>query len=154
MKKNLLIILGSIFLVACQRDVVYTEFQSLPLRGWEADSVLHFTPSITDTTTDYQMQITVRHTDAYPYQNLWLFVDISKDSVLLTKDTIECTLANERGAWYGKGLTIHELPLLYDDQYRFANSGEYQISIQQGMRNDTLSGIKELGVKIISNGKE
>jgi gliding motility-associated lipoprotein GldH len=97
------------------------------------------------------MQITIRHTDAYPYQNLWLFVDIEQDSLVLTRDTIECYMANERGEWLGGGLTVHELPLLYSDHYLFTNSGEYLISITQGMRNDTLIGIKEVGVKIIRN---
>jgi gliding motility-associated lipoprotein GldH len=97
------------------------------------------------------MQITIRHTDAYPYQNLWLFVDIEQDSLVLTRDTIECYMANERGEWLGGGLTVHELPLLYSDHYQFTNSGEYRISITQGMRNDTLIGIKEVGVKIIRN---
>jgi gliding motility-associated lipoprotein GldH len=97
------------------------------------------------------MQITIRHTDAYPYQNLWLFVDIEQDSLVLTRDTIECYMANERGEWLGGGLTVRELPLLYSDHYQFTNSGEYLISITQGMRNDTLIGIKEVGVKIIRN---
>jgi gliding motility-associated lipoprotein GldH len=97
------------------------------------------------------MLITIRHTDAYPYQNLWLFVDIQKDSIPVTRDTIECYMANERGEWLGGGLSIHELPLLYNDNYQFASIGEYQISITQGMREDTLIGIKEVGVKIIRN---
>jgi gliding motility-associated lipoprotein GldH len=60
-------------------------------------------------------------------------------------------LANDRGEWLGSGLTIHELPLLYDDNFRFATNGEYHIAITQGMRSDTLMGIKEIGVKIIQN---
>jgi gliding motility-associated lipoprotein GldH len=151
MKRNILILIVSLLLVGCQGDIVYTVFKSLPNVGWEADSSLCYQPVITDSVADYQMLITIRHTDAYPYQNLWLFVDIEQDSLLLTRDTIECYMANERGEWLGGGLTVHELPLLYSENYRFANSGEYQISITQGMREDTLVGIKEVGVKIIRN---
>ena len=151
MKRNILILITSLLLVGCQGDIVYTVFKSLPNVGWEADSSLCYQPVITDSVADYQMLITIRHTDVYPYQNLWLFVDIEQDSLLLTRDTIECYMANERGEWLGGGLTVHELPLLYSDRYQFANSGEYQISITQGMREDTLVGIKEVGVKIIRN---
>ena len=151
MKRNILILIVSLLLVGCQGDIVYTVFKSLPNVGWEADSSLCYQPVITDSIADYQMLITIRHTDVYPYQNLWLFVDIEQDSLLLTRDTIECYMANERGEWLGGGLTVHELPLLYSDSYQFANSGEYQISITQGMREDTLIGIKEVGVKIIRN---
>ena len=151
MKRNLLIVIISILLVSCQDNVVYTAFKTLPLMGWEADSSLCYNPTITDSTAVYQMQITVRHTDAYPFQNLWLFVDINKDTLNIIRDTIECYLANDRGEWLGSGLTIHELPLLYDDNFRFATNGEYHIAITQGMRSDTLMGIKEIGVKIIQN---
>ena len=151
MRRNILILITSLLLVGCQGDIVYTAFNTLPNAGWEADSSLCYQPTITDSVSDYQMLITIRHTDAYPYQNLWLFVDIKKDSVSLRRDTIECYMANERGEWLGGGLSIHELPLLYNDSYQFANSGEYHISITQGMRKDTLIGIKEVGVKIIRN---
>lgn len=151
MKRNILILIVSLLLVGCQGDIVYTVFKSLPNVGWEADSSLCYQPVITDSVADYQMLITIRHTDVYPYQNLWLFVDIEQDSLLLTRDTIECYMANERGEWLGGGLTVHELPLLYSENYQFSNSGEYQISITQGMREDTLVGIKEVGVKIIRN---
>ena len=141
MKKNILILITSLLLVGCQGDIVYTAFKTLPNTGWEADSSLCYQPLIADSILNCQMLITIRHTDAYPYQNLWLFVDIQKDSVPLTRDTIECYMANERGEWLGGGLTVHELPLLYSNSYQFANSGEYQISITQGMREDTLVGI-------------
>lgn len=151
MRRNILILIVSLLLVSCQGDIVYTAFNTLPHAGWAADSSLCYQPTITDSVSDYQMLITIRHTDAYPYQNLWLFVDIEQDSVSLRRDTIECYMANERGEWLGGGLSIHELPLLYSDSYQFANSGEYNISITQGMREDTLIGIKEVGVKIIRN---
>ena len=77
MKRNILILIVSLLLVGCQGDIVYTVFRSLPNVGWEADSSLCYNPVITDSVADYQMLITIRHTDAYPYQNLWLFVDIA-----------------------------------------------------------------------------
>lgn len=151
MRRNLLIVIYSLLLVGCQRGVIYTQFQSIPSHGWEADSALDFDATIADSVTDYELQITLRHTDKYPYQNLWLFVDISNDSSLICTDTIECYLANERGEWLGGGLSIYELPLLYNQHQRFPNIGNYTISIHQGMRSDTLVGIQELGLKIISN---
>ena len=74
MKRNILILIVSLLLVGCQGDIVYTVFKSLPNVGWESDSSLCYQPVITDSVADYQMLITIRHTDVYPYQNLWLFV--------------------------------------------------------------------------------
>lgn len=150
MKRNLVIAIVSLLLTACGGNVVYTEFKSLPVKGWEADSLLVFEPTINDTLTDYEMQITIRHTDAYPYQNMWLFVGVEKDSTVILTDTIEFFLANDRGEWLGGGLTVKELPLMYREKYQFANSGTYHITLQQGMREDALRGVTEVGVKISS----
>ena len=153
MTRNIVIFLFGLLLLlsSCGHSVAYNAFVSLPMEGWHEDSVLSYDVCVADSTIDYDILIVVRHTNKYAYQNLWLFVDIEKDSVSLRRDTIECYMANERGEWLGGGLSIHELPLLYSDSYQFANSGEYNISITQGMREDTLIGIKEVGVKIIRN---
>jgi gliding motility-associated lipoprotein GldH len=150
MKRNLVIAIISLLLTACGGNVVYTQFKSLPVKGWEADSLVTFEPVINDTLANYEMQITIRHTDAYPYQNMWLFVGIEKDSTVLLTDTIEFYLANDRGEWLGGGLTVKELPLLYRESHQFANSGTYRITLQQGMREETLKGITEVGVQILS----
>ena len=96
----------------------------------------------------YEVQIIVRHTERYPYQNLWLFVDVKQDSLLLHRDTIESFLANERGEWYGAGMQLHELPLLYLENIALT-AGQYTIAIQQGMREDQLRGITDVGLKVI-----
>ena len=148
MKKVILLTLISGLLIACQQGDVFSEFQSLPAQGWSADSVMVFSPNITDTMGDYQMQVTVRHTDRYPYQNLWLFVNVKKDSMVLRCDTIESFMANERGEWYGSGMKIYELPLLYLEHITLSE-GEYEVTIQQGMREDILRGITDVGVSVL-----
>ena len=113
MKKILLAVI-SVLLMGCQQGVVYTEFASLPSVGWEADSMVCFTPVLTDTVGSYDMSIVMRHTDRYAYQNLWLFVDVKADSVVIRRDTINGMLADEKGNWYGKGMYIFlkALPLV------------------------------------------
>lgn len=150
MKKVVLLALISVLWLGCQRGVVYSGFQQLPAQGWEADSALQFVPTLTDTLGSYQMQIIVRHTDRYAYQNLWLFVDVQKDSILLRRDTIESYLANERGEWYGSGMSKMTLPLLYMENIALP-AGEYQITVQQGMREEQLRGITDVGLKVINN---
>lgn len=150
MKKVVLLALISVLWLGCQRGVVYSEFQQLPAQGWEADSALQFVPNLTDTLGSYQVQIILRHTDRYAYQNLWLFVDVQKDSILLRRDTIESYLANERGEWYGSGMSKMTLPLLYMENIALP-AGEYRITVQQGMREEQLRGITDVGLKVINN---
>lgn len=134
-------------LVACNRDIVYSEFHSVPLKEWGADSVLTYRFDITDTLATYQMLVCVRHTEQYPYQNMWLFVGDS-----LRQDTIEFYLANDRGEWLGNGRNgLIEMPVLYEEAYRFPHSGEQVWHIQQGMREQSLRGISDVGLIIKKN---
>ena len=150
MRKIALLAAISWLLVSCQQGVVFTEFQALSGNNWAADSVIGFTPVLDDSMAVYDMQLSIRHTDKYPYQNLWLFVDVKQDSILLRRDTIEAMLANERGVWLGNGISNYTLPLLYLEQVQL-QSGEYQVIVQQGMREETLRGISDLGLKVIKN---
>ena len=127
MKKIILLILINVSLLSCNRNLVFSEFQSLPMRGWEADSVLVYAPQIVDTTSKYELQIIIRHTDKYPYQNLWLFVDVKKDSTILRRDTIESFLADDRGQWLGYGMRLYELPILYLDKLNLTQGDDYEV---------------------------
>lgn len=148
MKKIILLILINVSLLSCNRNLVFSEFQSLPMRGWEADSVLVYAPQIVDTNSTYELQIIIRHTDKYPYQNLWLFVDVKKDSTILRRDTLESFLADDRGQWIGHGMRLYELPILYLDKLYLPQCGDYEVVMQHGMREDTLPGIIDVGLQI------
>ena len=155
MKKVLLAIISLLF-IACQHNVVYTEFKSIPNKGWHSDSAIHFDAVLTDSLSDYTVTMTMRHTDRYAYQNLWLFVDIVQDSLLLRRDTVNAMLADNQGKWYGSGVFVKELEMVYLNNIVLP-LGEYQIVLQQAMRTEMLNGISDIGLKIIKNtedGKE
>ena len=148
MRKAILIAIISLILVGCRQDVVYSHFESIPTTGWDADSAKVFYPTLEDSLGDYEILIHIRHTDRYAYQNLWMFVDLNADSVLLRRDTIEVQMANARGEWVSKGITQHTLPIIYLDQVSL-DSGSYTVHIQQGMREEKLRGISEVGLKVV-----
>lgn len=137
----------SVLCASCQHRTVYSESRTLPLSGWHADSVLHYEFEITDTTAVYDVLLYVRHTQQYPYQNMWLFVN---------NDTIEFYLADQRGRWLGNGWgNLREMPVLYRHKLLFSHAGTYSYQIRQGMREDILRGVNDVGVKIEKcDGKE
>ena len=90
------------------------------------------------------MLIYVRHTERYPYQNMWLFVDDNG-----YRDTIEFYLADDRGQWLGnKQNGFIEMPVLYEDTKQFADTGRYTLTIRHGMRDSLLRGITDIGMEI------
>lgn len=153
MKKSfyiLMIVAMASLLSACSHDIVYSRFIPVSSEKWDADSVLRFDFAILDTTPDYRMIVYVRHTERYPYQNMWLFVGEGQ-----YRDTIEFYLADDRGQWLGdKNHGFIEMPVLLEEEKHFPDTGTYTLTIQQGMRDSLLRGITDIGVEIIRNGKE
>lgn len=136
----LLILLSSVMLTACSDGIVYSEYRQLPSKGWHADSVMSFTFDIADTVAMYDIVINVRHMDNYPYQNMWLFVEL---------DTIEFYLADNYGNWLGNGKNgLIEMPVLYEQNYTFSHTGAHTIRLQHGMRTDWLKGVNAVGVEV------
>lgn len=134
-------------LTACRRDIVYSQFYPIPSEKWNADSVMRFDYTISDAAPSYRMIIYVRHTERYPYQNMWLFAGDS-----LHRDTIEFYLADDRGQWLGNRHNgFIEMPVLLEENKHFADTGVYYIEIQQGMRDTLLRGISDVGLEIIQN---
>ena len=137
-------------LAACSSDIVYGRFVSIPSEEWHMDSVVRFDYSIVDTTTDYSIVVYVRHTERYPYQNIWLFAGDSSHC-----DTIGCYLADDRGRWLGdKQHGLLEMPVFIEEKVHFQDTGKYVMTIQHGMRDTVLRGVMDIGLEIKRYGQE
>ena len=140
---------------SCRNDIVYSRFSPISYPDgtitstdkWHMDSVMRYDYTITDAESDYRMLIYVRHTERYPYQNMWLFVGDS-----LHQDTIEFYLADDRGQWLGdKHHGFIEMPVLLEENYHFADTGAYYLEIMHGMRDSVLRGVTDIGLEIRKN---
>jgi len=156
--KNLaIIVLSSLLLSACGRSTMFSDYQSVDINGWQMDSVLRFDIPITDTASAYNVILHIRHTDAYPYQNMWLFVNDGTKNIgdVAKTDTIEFYLADDRGQWLGNGHAIKDMPVLYREHFQFSaenlhtSDSIYTLTIQQGMREVLLPGVCEIGVEVV-----
>ena len=146
----LLIAAAASLLSACSHDIVYSRFVPISTEEWTTDSVLRFDYTIQDAAADYRIIVYVRHSERYPYQNMWLFCSFGTplDSVTLWhNDTIEFYLADDRGQWLGnKAISYMEMPVLFAQNYRFHREGEYQFTITQAMRETLLRGVSDVGL--------
>ncbi|HKK82580.1 MAG TPA: gliding motility lipoprotein GldH [Prolixibacteraceae bacterium] len=145
-------ILGGVMLmlfVSCQQRSVYQEYQTVDSNGWHADSVLSFNFEIEDTTETYRILFNNRNLDSYPYQNIWLFVEIMAPDSSLVFDTIEYQLARPNGKWVGEGTSgVYDTRLIYRDNVYFPLSGSYTFDVKHGMRNNKLKGISDFGLSV------
>jgi gliding motility-associated lipoprotein GldH len=150
MLNKLLLFCMTIFILSsCNSDVVFSKYQKFDENEWYAKDKAVFDIDITDTLTLNNISLMVRHADAYPYSNLFLFVTtVYPDGKTLT-DTMEVILADEKGKWQGSGAgDIFDFKIPIKKNVRFPLSGKYQFSFVQGMRVDPLPLIMDFGLEI------
>ena len=143
-------LLVAVLLVGCNSNVVYDNSVRVANPTWHCDSVACFEVEVTDTTTDYESAILIRNSGDYMYQNLWLFItEIAPDSTI-TCDTIEYYLADNYGRWLGSGIgSLYTSLYYYKEDLYYSQEGVYRYEIRQGMREDELEGITNIGMRIL-----
>lgn len=153
-----LALLPLLLLCSCTQRTIFSEYHSLPRNGWDADSAICFAFATPDTINNYDIIVSIRHTQHYPYQNMWLFVDessvnrFSEAPYNTTTDTIEFYLADERGKWLGNGYgNIREMPVLYQHNITFPSSDTISLCIRHAMRDNELHGVDKIGMQIVKS---
>ena len=146
------IILFSMYVIchSCTKPVYYEQYQTID-NPWDKNREYFFTCEIEDHTVTYNISINIRNNNLYPYQNLWLFYTEEQPERLVLRDTIECMLADDYGKWIGSGISIYHLKIPIRTQYKFPQKGQYTFKIRQGMRDDRLKGIEQIGVRLEKN---
>ena len=136
-------------LISCDRARVYDNSIDIINQSWNKDSLVRFTFNIEDTLSLHRFYINVRHNTDYPYSNIYFFMSGKFPDGHTTRDTIECLLADPKGNWIGKGSgKIRDNRILLREHLRFPVSGEYIIEIEQAMRDVSLRGIEDIGIRI------
>jgi len=145
----LFIVLIALLFSACDTNVVFEKYKKIPQTGWQKDSLVVFTIPITDTLQNHNLSLNIRNDIKYSYSNLWLFIKITQPGKTAVTDTFEVMLANGAGKWLGEGfggIKTRQVP--YRSGVYFPVSGDYKISIQQGMRDENLKAITDVGIRI------
>lgn len=133
----------------CDRNRVYEEYIPLPDHQWNRTNVLVFNVEITDTVNPHNIYVNVRNGGQYQYSNLFLFIKTISPSGHWIRDTVECTLADEKGRWLGSGLgDIATLQVPYKVNVRFPYPGLYSFEIEQAMRTQQLKHLFDIGLRI------
>lgn len=143
------ILLLFLSVVSCDRKRVFESYRELDKRGWNKDSVVVFNVHLTDTVKNHNLFVNIRNKGTYPYSNLWLFLTIGSPDGKMHTDTVEYTLAEPSGRWKGSGIGgLHDNQILYKSSVFFPHKGNYKFQIKQGMRDNVLQGIRDVGIRI------
>ena len=147
-----LFVLILIVFSACDRNKVFEDYKTIPEALWNKDSLVQFNVPVTDTTIYHNLYVNVRNDVSYPYSNIWLFIEIEDPLGEAVTDTFEVTLAEPSGKWLGDGFGgLKTLQRVYRRNIYFPVSGNYKINIRQGMREENLGGISDIGFRVEKN---
>ncbi len=128
-----------------------------PIEGWKYGRTFVYLPEIADSMAQGELALLVRHTNDYPYSNLWLELETQQPAdsghVKIIRDSICITLADVYGKWYGRGqgTTFEKIDTLYVD-YTLANNAP--LRLRHIMRPERITGIEKVGLIFTANDHE
>lgn len=147
-------VLLAVSLVSCGQ-MMFQESQTVPNKNWEIGNNITFDVEVKDTMVGYDFYIDLRNEANYPYANIYMFVNTIFPSGKSAKDTVECILADRTGRWLGNGLgDVIDNHILFKENIRFPNKGTYSFAFEQGMRNEALPAIIDVGISIEKHTKK
>ncbi|MFC1732133.1 gliding motility lipoprotein GldH [candidate division KSB1 bacterium] len=150
-QKTLLFLIFFFFivLISCDNTRVFDESISISENGWDYNKSVKLETEIMDTTSLHNFYINIRNSTDYSYSNIYLFVKTVFPNGRVSRDTVQAILANKEGNWIGKGSgKIRDNQILISKNFRFPYQGMYVFEIEQAMREKTLLGIKDIGIRI------
>jgi gliding motility-associated lipoprotein GldH len=148
-KHNIIISVLICFLYfSCEKNAIYDQYQAIDNTSWEKDKEYYFTFDVSDISIPYNVSLEIRNNNLYPYQNLWIFCNEEQPIGPLQRDTIECLLADDFGKWYGSGISLFQSSFPIRKNHLFPHKGQYTFSFRQGMRDNSLPGIQEIGLRV------
>jgi gliding motility-associated lipoprotein GldH len=153
----LFILLVPFVFVSCDSNSVFDKYKSVP-NQWHKDSIVSFKVNPPDSINAYNLFVTLRNTNDYKFNNLFLIVGMNFPNGKVIKDTLEYKMAKPNGELLGSGFSdVKENKLWYKEQVVFEESGEYTVNIQHAMRENgkvngviDLEGITDIGFRIES----
>ena len=137
LEKAVLGLVTVVVMTACQGNVLYHSYCPLSPDGWDRCDTVWFDADVQfDETMAYQYRIGIRHSDSYPYRDIWLKAG---------RDTLHIHLADGEGRWKGNGIGethLLELPVnLYAPE---DTSG--RIGVIHLMQHNPLPGVSHIGL--------
>ena len=82
--------------IGCGQPPLMADSRDIAMEGWSSAEPVLFHWEIQDTLKRYDVLLDVRHSQTYPYSNLYLFLTYRFPNGKSRVDTVECTLAPKK----------------------------------------------------------
>ena len=139
----------SYLLVSCGGDVVFEKYYELPSAKWDYDDAINYEVDIKDVSKTYDLYVNIRHTNDYPYSNLWTMLYYAPVNGQGTQQRMEFKLAQSDGKWLGNGFgstVTHEIKVR--SGMKFEQPGKMIFTIQHDMRVNPVPAVSHVGLRL------
>ena len=138
-----------LLLNSCGNKVVFSKYNTFGENEWFTKDKVTFDVEMTDVNSLHDISVMIRHAEAYPYSNLFVFLTTKYPDGKVTLDTLECILASAKGEWMGHGAgDIFDITIPLKQSTKFPLAGKYSFTFEQAMRTDPLPLIMDFGFEI------
>lgn len=136
-------------LFACGPTPYYSDIHELNNEKWTTEEVVTFSPSISDTSSVYELQLIIDHQDTYSYENVYFKIVTKFPDREDREENLSVDLATKTGAWLGKcsGASC-KCKIYLLENFKFPALGDYTFEIRQYTRDENLSGINSLEMQL------
>lgn len=149
-------LLFAIILTSCgdNKSYIINETNEFENRMWAESDTLDFKVNITDTTTRYNLGMTLKHNKDYTYQNVYLMIHTKFPDGKRFSKQVNIDIADKTGKWYSdcSGSTC-KVEITIQREAIFNQAGEYTFTVEQFTRDEQLGNIQSLAFHIEDTGK-
>lgn len=144
----------SIIFLSCKGNSYYHHSETISAKGWDLNETLYFQDSLlADAPENLHYEVDLRHSNLYPYQNLWLYIRTKASDGTNRLDSINWKLSEPSGLWLGSGWgSLYSLTYRLPDLTIKKTVGNrwFRIEVQHGLKDQTLPGIEDVGIHLFS----
>lgn len=139
-----------ISLTACDSLGVAEQLVSFEKQAWPAEQQPGFRFELKDTNSSYNIYFVLRHTDSYPYKNIWItYGHQYSGEKTVTFENKNLTLADDATGWRGAAMVdiIEQRVLLTPNPVKI-QPGTSIFQVEHLMRINPLPHVLQAGVRL------
>ena len=141
--------------VACGPTPYFSESFDIDPEGWRTENEVVFSPTITDTTATYELQLIIDHKTDYRYENIYFRIKTLFPDRPTQEENLTVDLATKKGKWVGKCSGENcKVKIYLLDNFKFPSIGKYSFDIRQYTRDEQLTGVSGLQLELYQKERD
>ena len=148
--RRLLFIIPILLLTACNSGVIYKEYKDLsPNIVWKKSKKIEFEVPVEDTTTTYDMILTLRHITGFPWKEMRINMQMTTPSGIVSHKKYQIQVMDEDKNYVGSGSGDYwDIEQLMEKKIKFHEQGIYTFTATHDMPVEPVPFVMELGLII------